>query len=191
MGTIYRSKRQNVQRINVKCDLPAGKWLTSWLLLVMFIVFLLLSHVVSRVRCRTWLYHFLIVASFLTYMYPSDLCARKNRFIDAVLRRTCTNTFVFFVEKLEKYFSNMLLSTARSSSDKTYTFSSWHEYKRQISNCPNVIEIGVVWQQNLRSRQQNTFQSDPPFTIPWKRALYTSTPYFMSLYWVLFRPDFE
>ena len=29
---------------------PAGKGLTSWLLLVMFIVFLLLSHVVSWVR---------------------------------------------------------------------------------------------------------------------------------------------
>ena len=32
---------------------PAGKGLTSLLLLVMFIVFLLLSHVVSRVRCGT------------------------------------------------------------------------------------------------------------------------------------------
>ena len=30
---------------------PAGKWLTSWLLLVMFVVFVLLSHVVSGVRC--------------------------------------------------------------------------------------------------------------------------------------------
>ena len=44
----------------------AGKGLTSWLLLVMFILFLLLPHVVSRVRCSTWLYSFLIVASFLT-----------------------------------------------------------------------------------------------------------------------------
>ena len=32
---------------------PAGKRLTSWLLLVMFIVFLLLSHVVSLVRYGT------------------------------------------------------------------------------------------------------------------------------------------
>ena len=32
---------------------PAGKGLTSLLLLVMFIVFLLLSHVVSWVRCGT------------------------------------------------------------------------------------------------------------------------------------------
>ena len=32
---------------------PAGKGLTSWLLLVMFIVFLLLSHVVFWVRCGT------------------------------------------------------------------------------------------------------------------------------------------
>ena len=32
---------------------PAGKGLASWLLLVMFIVFLLLSRVVSWVRCGT------------------------------------------------------------------------------------------------------------------------------------------
>ena len=32
---------------------PAGKGLTSWLLFVMFIVVLLLSHVVSWVRCGT------------------------------------------------------------------------------------------------------------------------------------------
>ena len=32
---------------------PAGKGLDSWLLLVMFIVFLLLSNVVSWVRCGT------------------------------------------------------------------------------------------------------------------------------------------
>ena len=32
---------------------PAGKGLTSWLLLVMFIVFLLLSHVVFWERCGT------------------------------------------------------------------------------------------------------------------------------------------
>ena len=44
---------------------PAGKGLTSWLLLVMFIVFLLLSHVVSWVRCGAWLYRFPIFAVFL------------------------------------------------------------------------------------------------------------------------------
>ena len=40
---------------SVHCALwsPVGKGLTSWLLLVMFIVFLLLSHVVSWVRCGT------------------------------------------------------------------------------------------------------------------------------------------
>ena len=32
---------------------PAGKGLTSWPLFVTFIVFLLLSHVVSCVRCGT------------------------------------------------------------------------------------------------------------------------------------------
>ena len=46
----------------------AEKGLTSWLLLLMFIVFLLLSHVVSWVRCGTWLYRFLIFAPFLTFI---------------------------------------------------------------------------------------------------------------------------
>ena len=47
---------------------PVGKGLTSWLLLVMFIVLMLLSHVVSWVRCGTWLYRFLIFAVFLTLL---------------------------------------------------------------------------------------------------------------------------
>ena len=47
--------------------LPAGKGLTSWLLLVMFIVILLLSHLVSWVKCGTCLYRFLIFAVFLTF----------------------------------------------------------------------------------------------------------------------------
>ena len=48
---------------------PAGKGLTFWLLLVMFIVFLLLSHVVSWVRCGTCLYSVLIFAICLTLHY--------------------------------------------------------------------------------------------------------------------------
>ena len=47
---------------------PALKGLTSWLLLVMCFVFLLLSHVVSWVRCGTRLYSFLIFDVFLTLM---------------------------------------------------------------------------------------------------------------------------
>ena len=47
---------------------PAGKGLASWLLLVMFIVFLLLSHMVYWVRCGTRLYRFLIFAVFLTFI---------------------------------------------------------------------------------------------------------------------------
>ena len=48
---------------------PAGgKGLTSWLLLVIFIVFLLLSHVVSWARCGTLLYRFLIFAVVLTLL---------------------------------------------------------------------------------------------------------------------------
>ena len=46
---------------------PEGKGLTSWLLFVMFIVILLVSHFVSCDRCGTWLYRFLIPVVFLTY----------------------------------------------------------------------------------------------------------------------------
>ena len=48
---------------------PAEEGLIFWLLLVMFIVFMLLSHVVSWVWCGTRLYHFLIFAIFLTFFY--------------------------------------------------------------------------------------------------------------------------
>ena len=53
---------------------PAGKGLIYWLLFVMLIVFLSLSHVVSWVKCGTWLYQFLIFATFLTFTY-SDKCS--------------------------------------------------------------------------------------------------------------------
>ena len=46
---------------------PVGKGLTSWLSCVWcFLVFLSLSHVVSRAMCGTWLYRFLIIAFFFT-----------------------------------------------------------------------------------------------------------------------------
>ena len=52
------------------CCLVVSCWkradYTTWLLLVMFIVFLLLYHVVSWVRCGALLYRFLIFAVFLT-----------------------------------------------------------------------------------------------------------------------------
>ena len=52
---------------SVHCCLVVTCWEKADLLalVVMFIVFLLLSHVVSWVRCGTWLYHFLIFAVFL------------------------------------------------------------------------------------------------------------------------------
>ena len=47
---------------------PAGKGLTSWLSCVWcFPVFLSLYHMVSQVRCSTWLHRFLISA-FFTFM---------------------------------------------------------------------------------------------------------------------------
>ena len=48
---------------------PAGKGLSSWLLLVMLIVFLLLSHMVSWVRFGTRLHRFLIFAVSLTLFF--------------------------------------------------------------------------------------------------------------------------
>ena len=57
---------------------PAWKGLTSWFLLVMFIVFLLLSHVVSWVRCGTWLYRFLIFAVFLTSIIVHALLSSRD-----------------------------------------------------------------------------------------------------------------
>ena len=50
----------------VSCGHLKRKSWPSWLLLVMFIVFLLLFHVVSWVRCGTWKYCFLIFSVFLT-----------------------------------------------------------------------------------------------------------------------------
>ena len=51
---------------SVYCCLVVTCWESAdpWLLLVMFIVCLLLSHVVSGVRCGTLLYRFLILPSF-------------------------------------------------------------------------------------------------------------------------------
>ena len=43
------------------------KWLTSWLLFVMFIMIFLLSHLVYWDRCGTWLYRLQILAVFLTF----------------------------------------------------------------------------------------------------------------------------
>ena len=61
---------------------PAGKGLSSWLLLVMFnIFFLLISNVVPWVRCGTWLYRVRISAVFLTLWdahYKKNVVSYKN-----------------------------------------------------------------------------------------------------------------
>ena len=46
----------------------AGKGLTYWRSFVMFNCVFSLTHVVSWVRFGTWLYRFLIVATFLTFL---------------------------------------------------------------------------------------------------------------------------
>ena len=50
---------------------PEGKGLTSWLLFVMFIVILLLTHLVSWDRCGTLLYPFLILAVFSDFNFDA------------------------------------------------------------------------------------------------------------------------
>ena len=47
---------------------PAWKGLTSWLFLVMLIVFFLIFNVIFCLRCGTWLYYFLIFAVVLTFI---------------------------------------------------------------------------------------------------------------------------
>ena len=36
----------------------------------------------------------------------------------------------------------------------------------KFSNCSNIFKFGVVQQLYMHSKQQNTFQSETPFTIP-------------------------
>ena len=52
---------------------PEAKGLTSWLLFVMLIVILLLSHLVSWDRCGTKLYRFLILAVFLSFIIVKQI----------------------------------------------------------------------------------------------------------------------
>ena len=59
---------------------PVGKGLTSWLLLLILIVFLLTPLLVSWARCGTWLYRFLIFAVFLTFIQlPDAICDFQQR----------------------------------------------------------------------------------------------------------------
>ena len=58
---------------------PEGKGLTSWLLLLMFILILLLFHVVSWVRCGIRLYQFLIFAAFLTSIIATNFISVRVR----------------------------------------------------------------------------------------------------------------
>ena len=76
---------------------PAWKGLTSWLLLVMFIVVLLLSHVVSWFRCGTWLYRFLIFAVLLLQRFMSGLAEAPKSYV--ILDLTiCMGCFFIFCD---------------------------------------------------------------------------------------------
>ena len=69
------------------CSLPPcghllGKdWPVGSLVCDVFLVFLSLSHMVSWVRCGTWLYWFLIFAFFLTFTKDTVLCPWARDFI--------------------------------------------------------------------------------------------------------------
>ena len=70
---------------------PGGIWLISWLLFVMLIVILLLSHLASWNRCGTYLYRFLILADFLT-SWEQDVYSKSSVaqiFISTNLRMHC------------------------------------------------------------------------------------------------------
>ena len=68
---------------------PDRKGLTSWFLLVMFIVFLLLSHVVSWER---WVVdRFLIFAVFLTFIQVSPQGNNKIKFINCAVTKEREN----------------------------------------------------------------------------------------------------
>ena len=64
---------------------PEEKGLTSWLLFVMFIVFLFLSNLVSWDRCCTWLYLFLIHAVFLTFKICEEYKMGHKQILDRIL----------------------------------------------------------------------------------------------------------
>ena len=60
--------------VKLLCPFTAALWsfawkgLTYWLSFVMLYCVLSLSHVVSWVRCGTWLYRLLIFAAFFTFL---------------------------------------------------------------------------------------------------------------------------
>ena len=58
---------------------PAGKGLTSWLLFVMSNCDYVIFHVVSWVRCGTWLYWSLIFAVFLTLLHANNRATDQSK----------------------------------------------------------------------------------------------------------------
>ena len=64
----------------------AGKGLTSWLSFVMFNCVCATFHVVSWVRCGTWLYRFLIFAAILTLSCsPACGCQTENELYENIV----------------------------------------------------------------------------------------------------------
>ena len=78
------------------------RMLTSWLLFLMFIVILLLSHLVSLDMCSTWLYRFLTIAVFLILIYLTD---RKdlNKLIGNMIKDRKSSTAEISEETLLDY----------------------------------------------------------------------------------------
>ena len=122
---------------------PAGKGLTAWLLLVMFIVFLLLSHVVSWVKCGTWLHRFLIFAIFLTLYFDQTLCHKD--FSDIVHTvYTGIYNFIFLTEWVKKTSMRIWYYGIIRSSQKW--FGKWYmgwNYQSKDKTLPLCVIFSV------------------------------------------------
>ena len=121
-----------LSRFRVCSLLPCGHLLgKGWPLvscLWCLIVFLSLSHVVSWVRCGTWLYRFLIFAAFLTYnpMFLIWILGTKlfaNILADDILRQRVNIWSVCFKEL---YLAKHFLILARCWNRLIWILLVWH-----------------------------------------------------------------
>ena len=71
---------------------PAGKWLTSWLLFVMFNCFSPLSYMVFCVRYGSRLYRFLVFAAFHTFTYIDKCSIYRYKTKDVTAFRSLLKT---------------------------------------------------------------------------------------------------
>ena len=97
--------------------------LTSWLLFVMFIVSVLLSHLLSWVRCGTELYRFLIFAVFLTSTVTKD---SDNRHAPAQSAQNPSYPYIVW-----PFFCSMHLSYAFAPTRETLSLGVSEQQRRR------------------------------------------------------------